>query len=79
MTVTANEVSVDLFDARRQAGQKLEDFKVVEEVTGGEHPAFKTTLRFAGKAADEETTYLVIGIDPLNVFRAEDYKRTTGM
>jgi len=79
MTVTANDVSVDLFDARRQAGQKLEDFKIVEEVAGGEPPAFKATLRFAGKAAEEETTYLVIGIDPLNVFRAEDYTRATGM
>ncbi len=72
-------VERDLYDARRQAGQKLEDFRIVGEVPGGEHPSFRAILRFAGKPKEEETTYLVIGISPLNVFRSEDYKRATGM
>lgn len=78
-TVTANGASVDFYDARRRDGRKLADFKIVEEVPGGEHPSFKASLKFADKPQEEETTYLVIGIDPLNVFRAEDYKRATGM
>ena len=78
LTVTSLDTPVDLYDARRQAGQKLEDFRILEEVAGGEHPSFRTSLRFAGKPKEEETTYLVIGINPLNVFRAEDYKRATG-
>lgn len=79
MTVTANDVSVDLYDARRKAGEKLEEYKIIEEVKGGEHPTYRATLRFKGDPREGETTYFVVGIDPLNVFRAEDYKRATGM
>ena len=79
LTVTSLDTPIDLYDARRQAGQKLEDFRILEEIAGGEHPAFRASLRFAGKPKQEETTYLVIGINPLNVFRTEDYKRATGM
>lgn len=78
-TVSSQGIAVDLYDARRRDGRKLADFKILEEVAGGEHPSFRVSLKFADKPQEEETTYLVIGIDPLNVFRAEDYTRATGM
>jgi hypothetical protein len=77
-TITTHTPPVDFFDARRQAGKKLESFHIVGEVTSQEHPAFKVDLRFAGEKEHEETTYIVIGIDPLLVFRAEDFKKASG-
>jgi hypothetical protein len=77
-TLTNHKPPVDLFDARRQAGKKLEEFHIAEEVRGQQHPTFKVKLRLAGEKQDEETTYIVIGIDPLLVFRAEDYKKASG-
>ncbi len=77
-TIKSHTPPVDLFDARRQAGKKLADFHIVEEVTGQDRPTFKVTLRLAGEQRDEETTYVVIGSDPLLVFRAEDFKKASG-
>jgi predicted small lipoprotein YifL len=85
-TITTHTPPVDFYDARRQAGKKLEDFQIVEEIPGDPYPSFKVKLRLAGKkpgpagkAQEDETTYLVVGIDPLQVFRKEDYAQPKGM
>ncbi|MFO1063593.1 MAG: hypothetical protein U0892_06985 [Pirellulales bacterium] len=70
--------TVNTFDARWQAGSKLESYTVLEEVPEQEHPQFKVRIKLVGKQ-EETNEYLVIGIDPLLVFRAEDYKKTSGM
>ena len=77
-TIISHTPPVDLFDARRQAGKKLASFQLVEEVPGQDRPTFKVKLRLAGERRDEETTYIVIGSDPLLVFRAEDFKKASG-
>ena len=75
----SSKPAVDVYDTRWRDGRELADFEIVEELTGMSHPAFKVRLQFANPPADEEATYLVIGIDPLMVFREEDYTRATGM
>jgi hypothetical protein len=76
-TVQGDGHAIDVFDARWRSGAKLEDFEVLSEVPGELHPTFLVRTRIKGK--DEETKYLVFGIDPINVFRAEEYQKTTGM
>ena len=70
--------AIDTFDARWRSGTKLEDFSILEEVPGQEHPQFKVQLQFPGKPA-ETADYIVVGIDPLLVFRKEDFLKASGM
>jgi hypothetical protein len=76
-TIRDDSPAVDPFDARWQAGEKLESFTIGEEVPGQQHPHFKVTIQLEGQEP-ESNTYLVIGIDPLLVFRDVDYKKATG-
>lgn len=77
--IRTSDPPVEMYDARWRDGQKLESFEVAEELSPDPHPAFKVRMRFAGSLQDEESTYFVMGIDPLLVFRSEDYNRATGM
>lgn len=76
--IQAGKPEINVFDARWQAGQKLESYEIVEEVKDQQHPQFKVRVKLAGKPA-EDNVYLVVGIDPLLVFRDSDYKRASGM
>jgi len=76
--ITSSKPEINVFDARWQAGKKLESFEILEEVTGQEQPQFQVRLKLEGEP-EETATYLVVGIDPLHIFRDADYKRATGM
>ena len=78
-TVKSHTPPVDLFDARRQDGKKVESFHIVDEVRGQDRPTFKVNLQFASETEDEETAYVVVGSDPLLVFRVEDFTKASGM
>lgn len=69
---------INVFDARWQSGKKLESYEILEEVPDQEHPQFKVRIKLVGKP-EEVDQYLVVGIDPLLVFRDSDYKRASGM
>jgi hypothetical protein len=69
--------AIDTFDARWRSGAKLEQYSIEEEIKGQEHPQFKVRMKLAGKA-EEAVEYIVVGIDPLLVFRKEDYQKATG-
>lgn len=74
-TVKSFTTPVDVYDARWRKGDKLERFEIVEELPGDPHPSFRVKVHFSGKDQEEETTYLVMGIDPIMVYRSEDYHR----
>lgn len=76
--ITSSKPEINVFDARWQAGKKLQSFEILETITGQEHPQFKVRLQLEGQP-EETATYLVIGIDPLHIFRDADYQRATGM
>ncbi len=76
--IQTSKPAINVFDARWQAGKKLESFEILEEITGKEQPQFKVKLKLAG-VEEETATYLVVGMDPLLVFRDADYRKATGM
>lgn len=73
-TITSLNVPVNVVDARWRVGQKLQSFEIVSETSGDPHRTFTVKLRFAGTTQDEETKYIVTGLDPILVFREEDYE-----
>ena len=76
--ITSSKPAINVFDARWQAGKKLASFEILEEIPGQEQPQFMVKLTVQGQK-EETITYLVVGIDPLLVFRDADYKKTIGM
>lgn len=71
---------VQCLDQDWRAGKALSDFSILEAkpAAGSEPRQFKVQLRYQGEALPIEATYFVLGIDPLWVFREEDYRRTSG-
>ncbi len=78
-TIKSFETRIDVYDARWQSGKKLESFEIVGEGPADPNPSYRVKLRFADTETDEEDTFLVVGIDPILVFRSQDYQRQTGM
>ena len=76
--ITGLTPPINVFDARWQTGSKLESFEILDEVKGKQAPCFRVKLKLAGKK-EETTEYLVVGIDPLLVFRDVDYAKASGM
>ena len=76
--ITTSKPAINVFDARWQAGKKLDSFEILEEVKNPDQPQFKVRLKLSGQP-EETNIYLVIGIDPLQVFRDVDYKQTQSM
>jgi len=76
--ITSSKPVINVFDARWQSGRKLESFEILEKSGNADQPQFTVRLKLAGEP-EETNTFLIIGIDPLQVFRDEDYKRTESM
>ena len=53
-------------------------FEIVDQVPGLTPPQFRVRMQLTEKLI-ETTDYVVVGIDPMLVFREADYIRATGM
>ncbi len=76
-TIQTSKPAIDMFDLRWQQGTKLESFEIGDEIKGREQPAFNVKIKL-DKQTEENNVYLVVGIDPLLVFRDVDYQKATG-
>jgi hypothetical protein len=65
-------VKIQVSDNQRRKGQKLEEFEILGEVPSATPRCFAVRLRFSQPEAEEKVRYVVVGIDPLWVFRQED-------
>ncbi len=81
-TVADHKPPVQTFDARWQAGAKLESFEILKELDEPDKSApkkFVVKEQLAGGKAGEESTFYVLGKDPLHVFREVDYFQASGL
>ena len=72
-TITSLETPVNVVDSRWRAGKKLQSFEIVSEAPGNPHPVFTVKMRLAGQDKEEETKYIITGLNPILVFREQDY------
>ena len=77
--VKSGAVPIDTYDARWQAGAQLERFEIVRNETLDNHKAFIVNMKLADEPEEQEDTFLVIGKDPLMVFRKQDYNKASGV
>ncbi len=63
--------AVHVTDTFRKPGEALVDYRILGEVPSDKQRCYAVELRYAPERA-ERTRFLVVGIDPLWVFRLED-------
>lgn len=66
-------VHVELVDNFRPQGRALSDFQILGETPAHNARAFVVQLRLTNPREVVKCRYFVVGIDPLWVFRQEDY------
>jgi hypothetical protein len=78
--IPAGESVIEVLDNKWRAGQQLADFQILEADPAGDGPQWFTVKLVMKKPAGElKVRYVVVGIDPLWVYREEDYKKSSGM
>jgi hypothetical protein len=71
---------VEVTDSKWAAGQKLKSFEVVgDEPPAGAGPRFFKVKLTPASGSPVEAKYAVLGIDPLLVYRDEDYQKLSGV
>jgi hypothetical protein len=68
---------VQVVDSFRKPEQKLEGFEILAETASPRARTFSLRLRLADPDERPVVRYLVVGIDPVLVFRQEDYELLT--
>lgn len=66
-------LTVQVCDAGRLPGQRLVDYEILGEVSAEGPRSFMARLQLADPPEERQVTYYLVGIDPLWVFRQEDY------
>jgi hypothetical protein len=66
--------AVQLVDRQRQNGRKLRNFTVLGEVPGEGPRCFAVHLVLEGPDEEKRARFVIVGADPVWVFRHEDYQ-----
>lgn len=69
----AAPITLQVADTTRRPGQRLVDYELLGEVSGEGPRTFVARLKLDNPRQEEEVRYYLVGIDPLWVFRQEDY------
>lgn len=64
---------VHVTDGGRKPGQTLKSFQILGEARGVSGRTIAVTLQLENPAEEVKARYIVIGIDPLLIFRQEDF------
>ena len=71
--VAGTKPVIIVMDKHRKPGQVLTSYQILGEVPGNAQRCFAVRAQLADPEKEERLRYLVFGIDPLWVFRQEDY------
>lgn len=69
--------SIRVADTKRKATQKLKSYEILGELPSDSGRRYQVKLVLENPAEEQKTQYVVVGIDPLWVFRQEDYDMMT--
>lgn len=73
LTLKSSPLTIQVADATRRPGQRLVDYDLLGEISGEGPRTFVVRLKLENPRVEEEVRYYLMGIDPLWVFRQEDY------
>ena len=78
-SLTVGTPVVNAVDSEWANGKKLASFEIVREEPSDSDKRFVVVLKFVQPDEAIETSYIVIGLSPITVFRKEDYERGMAM
>jgi hypothetical protein len=73
LSLASPPLTIQVADATRRPGQRLNDYDLLGEISGEGPRTFVVRLKLENPTAEKRVLYYVMGIDPLWVFRQEDY------
>jgi hypothetical protein len=73
-SLSLDGTAVEVVDKHRRPGQSLAQYKILGEVSGIGGRSFEVELQLDNPSQTEHVRYIVVGINPLWVFRQEDYE-----
>jgi len=65
--------AVQVVDSHRKIAKQIDSYEILGEVPGNAPRCFAVKAKLSGSETTERLRYIVVGIDPLWVFRQEDY------
>jgi hypothetical protein len=71
--------AIEVVDSKWKAGQKLQSYRILQVVPSDGPTHFVVRLTLKQPRGEQEARYVVLGRDPLWVYREEDYKRLSGL
>jgi hypothetical protein len=77
--VEGGPVPIQVVDSRWRQGQKLGSFEILKEEPAEGPKVYSVRLTMAKPAGVQTVRYLVVGKEPLWVYREDDYRKPAGM
>jgi hypothetical protein len=77
-TVPGTKPAVEVVDTPWKGGQKLKSYEILSDSAQGSGPRTFNVRLTLDKGPPIETQYMVIGIEPLWVYRKEDFAKLSG-
>jgi hypothetical protein len=65
---------IEVVDSHRRPGQRLQRFEILGEVPGNARRCFAVKLALEKPREEKQVRFVVVGLEPLWVFRHEDYE-----
>jgi len=70
---------IQVIDFQWQEGKKLKSYEILGPEPGNDPPKFNVRLELQDTIGVTQARYVLVGINPLWVYREEDYHRAIGM
>jgi hypothetical protein len=78
-TLAAAKPSIEVVDFEWKAGKLLTDYAIGDETPGQGNQTISATLTLKGEPAAKSVQYMVLGLDPIRIYRDEDFTRALNM
>lgn len=73
LQIASAPITIQVADSTRRPGQRLVNYEILGEIAGEGPRTFAVRLNLDNPTDVREVRYYLVGIDPLWVFRQEDY------
>jgi hypothetical protein len=75
--IESGSPAIQATDSQWKAGKKLASYEIVDEEPGDGPVWFSVRLKLQNAKKEQVVRYVVVGKDPLWVYREDDYKQVT--
>jgi hypothetical protein len=78
-SLASEKPSIEPVDFEWKAGKVLTDFAIGEHSPGEGTQTLSASITLKGEPGPKEVKYMVLGVEPVRIFRDEDYNRAMNM